>query len=252
MEIRYLLDKLKLLETEQLLAPNGKPSNLNSVQYQQVRTPEFKAWFGDWETGKNCSKVLDSNGEPMIMYHGSKADFAEFSHQFVGAGLDQYGSGFYFTSAQHTASGYADSTGAVYPVFLSIKKPLLTTQTGRLSSAQIQNFILMSPDLDDALTNFGDVEYDGRNKVIREAVLTYFEDQSETILETLHLLANDFYRNSSAEFLTAVKKILKYDGVMVKFDEEIFVVAFQPNQVKSAIGNVGKFSKKSGKMHEEF
>ncbi len=32
-----------------LLAPNGKPSNLNPVQYAQVRTEAFKKWFGDWE-----------------------------------------------------------------------------------------------------------------------------------------------------------------------------------------------------------
>lgn len=31
------------------LAPNGKRSNLTERQWHQVRTPEFKAWFGDWE-----------------------------------------------------------------------------------------------------------------------------------------------------------------------------------------------------------
>lgn len=36
-------------ENEELLAPNGKPSNLTPEQYRQVRTPEFKKWFGDWE-----------------------------------------------------------------------------------------------------------------------------------------------------------------------------------------------------------
>ena len=36
-------------ENEALLAPNGKPSNLTPEQYRQVRTPEFKNWFGDWE-----------------------------------------------------------------------------------------------------------------------------------------------------------------------------------------------------------
>jgi len=36
-------------EPKPLLAPNGKPSNLNAMQYAQVRTPEFKAWFGDFE-----------------------------------------------------------------------------------------------------------------------------------------------------------------------------------------------------------
>jgi hypothetical protein len=32
-----------------LLAPNGQPSKLNERQWHQVRTPQFKAWFGDWE-----------------------------------------------------------------------------------------------------------------------------------------------------------------------------------------------------------
>lgn len=36
-------------ENEELLAPNGKSSNLTPEQYRQVRTPEFKKWFGDWE-----------------------------------------------------------------------------------------------------------------------------------------------------------------------------------------------------------
>lgn len=33
----------------QLLAPNGKVSNLTEKQYAQVRTKAFKRWFGDWE-----------------------------------------------------------------------------------------------------------------------------------------------------------------------------------------------------------
>ena len=32
-----------------LLAPNGKPSKLTPEQWHQVRTPQFKRWFGDWE-----------------------------------------------------------------------------------------------------------------------------------------------------------------------------------------------------------
>ena len=55
-----------------LLAPNGKPSNLTPEQYKLVRTPEFKAWFGDWENSpETASKVVDGNGEPIPVYHGS-------------------------------------------------------------------------------------------------------------------------------------------------------------------------------------
>lgn len=32
-----------------LLAPNGKPSNLNEYQWKQVRTENFKRWFGEFE-----------------------------------------------------------------------------------------------------------------------------------------------------------------------------------------------------------
>lgn len=54
-----------------LIAPNGKPSKLNAVQYKLVRTPEFKEWFGDWEKDpKNASKVVDENGEPLVVYRG--------------------------------------------------------------------------------------------------------------------------------------------------------------------------------------
>lgn len=45
----------ELFDTE-LLAPNGKKSNLNKGQYYQVRTKEFKQWFGDWENNPEASK----------------------------------------------------------------------------------------------------------------------------------------------------------------------------------------------------
>ena len=55
----------------QLLAPNGKVSNLTEKQYAQVRTKAFKEWFGDWENDlANASKVVDENGEPRIVYRG--------------------------------------------------------------------------------------------------------------------------------------------------------------------------------------
>jgi hypothetical protein len=52
------------------LAPNGKPSNLTPEQYRLVRTPAFKAWFGDWENSpETASKVVDENGEPLVVNH---------------------------------------------------------------------------------------------------------------------------------------------------------------------------------------
>lgn len=53
-------------------APNGKSTNLTEEQWCQVRTKNFKDWFGDWEAAKDKSKfALDENGEPLVLYHGT-------------------------------------------------------------------------------------------------------------------------------------------------------------------------------------
>ncbi len=47
-------------------------TELTFKQWQQVRSPEFKAWFGDWENDpENASKVVNpKTGEPLVVYHG--------------------------------------------------------------------------------------------------------------------------------------------------------------------------------------
>jgi hypothetical protein len=52
---------------------------LNEYQYAQVRTKAFKDWFGDWENNpEHASKVVDENGEPLVVYHGTNAKFDTF------------------------------------------------------------------------------------------------------------------------------------------------------------------------------
>lgn len=84
-EREYLRVYEKYIGTpEWLKAPNGQPTNLTERQWIQVRTPSFKAWFGDWEkharadnpvgslwSDDNVSKVVDKNGEPLVVYHGT-------------------------------------------------------------------------------------------------------------------------------------------------------------------------------------
>ncbi|MBQ7262930.1 MAG: hypothetical protein IJR14_04340, partial [Synergistaceae bacterium] len=51
-------------------APNGEPTKLSEKQWLQVRTAAFKEWFGDWENDPaNASKVVDANGEPLVVWH---------------------------------------------------------------------------------------------------------------------------------------------------------------------------------------
>lgn len=102
----------------EFLAPNGKPSNLTPEQWKLVRTPEFKSWFGDWENDpENASKVVDENGEPLVVYHGTHQN--KF-HVFEFKRKSNFG--FYFSNSKTNANTYGD---LVIPVFLNIKKPLI-------------------------------------------------------------------------------------------------------------------------------
>lgn len=128
--------------------PNGKPSKLNERQWLQVRTKAFKQWFGDWENNPaNASKVVDENGEPMVMYHGSLNNFSKFitdnkyitsinsqtkeEEKFFWSTHGSLGEGAYFTPSknfamQYTKSGnYGEMDDYFYEVFLNIKKPYL-------------------------------------------------------------------------------------------------------------------------------
>jgi hypothetical protein len=94
-----------------LIAPNGKKSNLNAEQYKLVRTPAFKQWFGDWENSpETASKVVDENGEPLVVYHGTKSsDIYEFDlskSKRISSGLKEFGT--YFTDNKKLAESYRD------------------------------------------------------------------------------------------------------------------------------------------------
>ena len=55
-------------------APNGADTKLTEDQWLLVRTNNFKNWFGDWKNDpENASKVVDENGEPMVVYHQTNA-----------------------------------------------------------------------------------------------------------------------------------------------------------------------------------
>jgi GNAT superfamily N-acetyltransferase len=135
-----------------LLAPNGEPSKLTPEQYKLVRTPEFKAWFGDWENDpQNASKVVDENGEPLVVYHGTDVKFNQFDKSKIGfgSGEENEKNGFYFTSNYSIAKGYADDytnkgeygESIVLACFLSIKNALiLETIRGGVVQTVVENY----------------------------------------------------------------------------------------------------------------
>lgn len=127
-------------------APNGNPTNLNERQWVHTRTKAFKKWFGDWiNNPENSSKVVDENGEPLVVYHGTPTkDISIFKTRYQLA-LEQGGrgsgqEGFYFTPNIEYASRYKvkdlmrpekNPEGVVMEVFLNVRN---------MAEFNVQNF----------------------------------------------------------------------------------------------------------------
>ena len=99
-------------------APNGNPTNLNERQWLQVRTKNFINWFGDWiNNPSEASKVVDENGEPLVVYHGdSDIDITNWKVKMRDTITG------YFTANKEKARLYADD-GNIYEAFLNIRNP---------------------------------------------------------------------------------------------------------------------------------
>lgn len=108
-----------------LIAPNGKVSNLTPVQWLSVRLQSFKTWFGDWENDPaNASKIVDENGEPLVVYHGTAR--SKPISIFKSGKSGYLGPGIYFTPEKRTASKYTGmyGDGLVYEGFVNMRNPL--------------------------------------------------------------------------------------------------------------------------------
>lgn len=98
-------------------------AKVNREFKEQTETRQFKRWFGN-------SKVVDENGKPMVVYHGTRAENGNF-HVFDydqakkkgGLGLQTLGKGNYFTSNELT--GQERYGSRVIPAYLSIQNPFM-------------------------------------------------------------------------------------------------------------------------------
>ena len=80
-----------------------------------TNAPAFKRWFGE-------SKVVDADGNPLVVYHGSKRNFRIFEEQF-----NANEPGFFFTESENYAKSYGQK---IKKVFLSLKNPYYAEEDG--------------------------------------------------------------------------------------------------------------------------
>lgn len=98
----------------------------NAVRYSsrnQTESKEFKRWFGDWQNAPaKASKVVNADGTPKVMYHGTNAEFTVFDRAQgkKKVHLNVFGDGNYFTALREGASRYGAN---VVEAYLDIKNP---------------------------------------------------------------------------------------------------------------------------------
>ncbi len=110
---------------EKLIREAKEYCEARSLRYGQdgrllTDTPEFKAWFGD-------SKVVDENGDPLVVYHGRTGAVEGVTDFQTGPRQGYKGrmqAGAFFSADQKYAASYS-SDGSVVHVFLSIQNPFV-------------------------------------------------------------------------------------------------------------------------------
>lgn len=177
----------------------------------QTETEAFKRWFGD-------SKVVDADGKPLVVYHGTDQKFSEFKKSQDREPGD-YGAGFYLTGDKALAQGYAEKRAGVaggpvvMPLYASIQNPFIVNIDTNLTEAQ-QKF-----------------------KPIRD------KEQAARFTESLIAQGYD----------GVIVKLRDIDDITGQIEFEMIeeVVAFRPEQIKSAIGNSGTFDPASSNILEQ-
>ena len=122
----------------------GLPASPQSIAarlggYRDTDSPAFQRWFGD-------SKVVDENGDPLVVYHGTGWDVSTLEPNVDDGSI-------FFTPSRDLASEYAvwredlrseDSSVSpnVMPSYLSIRNPLVIEMGGKGFRSQEQLEIL--------------------------------------------------------------------------------------------------------------
>lgn len=167
----------------------------------QTQTPAFLRWFGD-------SKVVDAQGKPLVVYHGTNRNFTVFSP----GNAQGWGTGIYLTDNAQEA---AEHGGNVMPVYVSLQNPWIEGQ---------------SPSPDATGT---------------KAWAKYLKDRgASTDPDSENFVSMDDALAEDGDLMNQVLREFGYDGIIAKLQsgqpgQEI--VAFRPEQIKSATDNNGNF-----------
>lgn len=215
---------------------SGSPVNIKIENV--TKTQQFKRWFGDWENHpKAASKVVNADGTPKVVYHGTNADFWTFSLANRGKNGEKLGVGYYFVDNKSSTERYGDR---VIEAYLDIKKPA-SAEVMEISRKDWEKFLDFAIEHRD---EYIDGEWKG-NEINKEYELTdydYGSNDAALIKGFLNGIAAG-NKDVTEAYLEMLKDSTGYDGIAYNTDNTDYYVAFTPEQIKSATDNIGTFDK---------
>ena len=219
----------------------------------------FKRFF-------NGSKVVDQDGKPLVMYHGTAEDlFTVFDKEKIRENdYDTPFNGFWFSSDKFTSPAMRDAKNTI-PVYLSIKNPAPSEVWRKVSKDVDKESNEGNLRLSKGSRSEGDevrhrlqamgydgIHYSGKPSINKNE----FEKNGYTSFKTLagksytisineengglDLYSGKVNGKPTYETEEHITGYLDLNDFLNTFEDEVWV-AFEPNQIKSATSNTGEF-----------
>ena len=195
----------------------------------------FEAWFGN-------SVVVDDEGKPLKMYHGSGSEFEEFKKEFIGKNGVHEGYGFNFTQYQTRAASY--NNGNVLEVYLRAEHPMTTKSnniTPQLLAKVIAEIDKGTPITDTIVAAYESPKYGEKwdenyyRRALRVAAKVIYDYNVECEYGDAGIYADIcLCGNGDVKKVIEVFESLGYDSAIFydTNDKMNTVVVFEPNQIK--------------------
>ena len=210
----------------------------NNTTNVQIKSDNFKNWFGDWENNPSkASKVVNEDGTPKVVYHGTSNGGFWFFDTY-GSNFGLFGNGSYFTESKNVAKSYTNkgkgNNKQVYEVYLNIRNPIDMDAKADISK---WNKAFEKQDID-VVAREGDSNERVYKKLIEELE---YDDYSK--YEAEEIVSDIFRYDMGYDGITHIGGGRFYGRFYDGSERHRVWIAFDPEQVKSVTDNVGTFDK---------
>lgn len=192
----------------------------------------FWAWFGD-------SKVVDDQGQPLILYHGTASDI----HSFKGTVWGSVSSHLAHEYAAFRSMKNDGAGGNIIPVYMRITQPFdadlglsKTVKIGEFFNAIVEQAMAQGVQMDETRRQKGlELLNTIRECAAREEAGPHF-DRHDFWFEP-----ETYFGRDGAAAIREFFALFKFDGIRMRENGTITFGAFSSQQVKSVF-NSGTFS----------